>query len=378
MNVFNNFRSSLARHLVNYKGWQTTRKIIVIESDDWGSIRMPSKEIYDNLLKSGIRVDRCPYNRYDSLASEEDLSALFDVLTSFRDMNGNHPVITANTVVANPDFEKIKASGFKEYYYEPFTETLKRYPRHAKSFDLWQQGMNDKIFFPQFHGREHVNITLWLNLLQQNNSVFRQAFELGLWGLGKEIADTGKLNIQAAFDAFSHVDILEHKNIIKEGLNLFEAIFGYKSKSFIANNFIWDTTLNTVLAQNGIAILQGMKFQLMPILDFNKREMIRHYTGKKNEFDQIYLVRNCVFEPTQFSNSDNVAGCIKDIQNAFLWNRPAIITAHRLNFIGSINITNRNQNLAYLKILLSKILKMWPDIEFASSEKLGEIIRTNN
>lgn len=104
MNVFNNFRSSLARHLVNYKGWQTTRKIIVIESDDWGSIRMPSKEIYDNLLKSGIRVDRCPYNRYDSLASEEDLSALFDVLTSFRDMNGNHPVITANTVVANPDF----------------------------------------------------------------------------------------------------------------------------------------------------------------------------------------------------------------------------------------------------------------------------------
>ena len=155
-----------ARHLSNLPGWSTNRKIVVIESDDWGSIRMPSREVYDKLLKAGIRVDRCPYNRYDSLASEEDLSALFEILTQFRDKNGKQPAITANTVVANPDFEKIQASGFKEYFYEPFTETLKKHPAHQNSFNLWTQGMSEGIFQPQFHGREHVNLPLWLSLLQ--------------------------------------------------------------------------------------------------------------------------------------------------------------------------------------------------------------------
>jgi hypothetical protein len=62
-----------------------TRKIIVIESDDWGSIRMPSKEVYRSLLKKGLRVDQCPYNRYDSLASEDDLTGLFNVLMKYKD-----------------------------------------------------------------------------------------------------------------------------------------------------------------------------------------------------------------------------------------------------------------------------------------------------
>ena len=46
-----NFKNSLARHYVNFRGWNTKSKIVVIESDDWGSIRTPSKEIYNHLLK---------------------------------------------------------------------------------------------------------------------------------------------------------------------------------------------------------------------------------------------------------------------------------------------------------------------------------------
>lgn len=47
--------------IYKWRGWKTSRKIIVIESDDWGSIRMPSKEVYNSLLKQGIRVDKDDY-----------------------------------------------------------------------------------------------------------------------------------------------------------------------------------------------------------------------------------------------------------------------------------------------------------------------------
>ena len=89
-------------------GWRTKRHIVVIESDDWGSIRMPSIESYNRLLAAGIRVDKCHYCTNDTVASTDDLELLFEVLTSVKDKNGKAAVITANSLVANPDFDRIK------------------------------------------------------------------------------------------------------------------------------------------------------------------------------------------------------------------------------------------------------------------------------
>ena len=161
-------------------GWRTKRKIVVIESDDWGSVRMSSKDAISILSKKDHDFDNDLYGKYDSLASEEDLSALFEVLNTVKDKNGNPAVLTANTIMANPDFQKIKDSNFTEYHFELFTETLKRYPQHNNAFALWQEGMNNAIFHPQFHGREHVNIAKWLSALQNDDTISRDAFDLGV------------------------------------------------------------------------------------------------------------------------------------------------------------------------------------------------------
>ncbi len=57
----------IGRSLINLLGWRTSRKIVVIESDDWGSIRMPSHDVYTKCLKEGYPVDKNAYERYDSL-----------------------------------------------------------------------------------------------------------------------------------------------------------------------------------------------------------------------------------------------------------------------------------------------------------------------
>ena len=61
------------KNLSNIPSWRTNCKIVVFESDDWGSIRMPSKLAYSNLLKKGIGVDKSLYDTLDSLEKKEDL-----------------------------------------------------------------------------------------------------------------------------------------------------------------------------------------------------------------------------------------------------------------------------------------------------------------
>jgi hypothetical protein len=139
-----NIKSQIIKTLINIPGWRTKRKIVVIESDDWGSIGTPSRIVYEELLKRGFRVDTSNFSKYDNLASTEDLTLLFDVLQSVKDKNGNPAIITANTIVANPDFDKIESSDFTEYFYKPFTETLKEYgPLFKDAFDAWNKGMKN-------------------------------------------------------------------------------------------------------------------------------------------------------------------------------------------------------------------------------------------
>ena len=110
----NKYREHILRNIIKTFGYKTNRKIVVFESDDWGSIRMPSKLAYSNLLKKGIGVDKSLYDTLDSLEKKEDLEALFTVL---QDNKSDHslPIFTFNTVIQNPDFYKIKENNILSY-----------------------------------------------------------------------------------------------------------------------------------------------------------------------------------------------------------------------------------------------------------------------
>jgi hypothetical protein len=85
-------------------------------------------------------------------------------------------------------------------------------------------------------------------------------------------------------------------------------------------------------------------------------------------------VRNAYFEPFSDPSIDWVGSCLKDISKAFFWKIPAIISAHRVNFIGAIVPENRENNLMLLNRLLGSVLKTWPEVEFMTSDQLGTIM----
>ena len=368
-----NLKTLASHNFINILGYTTKRRIVIIESDDWGSIQMPSEETRIALDKKGCDVSH-PYYKYDSLATTEDLTYLFEVLSSIRDTKGNPAIITANTIMANPDFDKIKASDFTQYFYEPFTETLKKYSHCENSFHLWTQGIATKVWNPQFHGREHLNVLQWMNALKNNDKVTRLAFDYNFFGIGE---DSGiKINGGTYMRAFNETNTQSlpiQNEIIITGLALFENIFGYRSKSFIAPCYTWNKSIEKILAQNGIKYLQGMITQSSPI-KINRYKTKYHFIGQKNQFGQRYLIRNAFFEPSQNPNYDWIDDCLKRIDIAFYWNKPATISTHRLNFIGAIDSRNRYKNLTILKRLLQEIIKYWPNVEFMSSDQLGNLI----
>jgi len=47
---------------------------------------------------------------------------------------------------------------------------------------------------------------------------------------------------------------------------------------------------------------------------------------------------------------------------------------HRLNVIGAIDVKNRKDNLFLLKNLLTQIANRWPEVEFMSTDELGDLI----
>jgi hypothetical protein len=368
-----NYKQSFKRNLSNIPGKRIYRKIIVFESDDWGSIRMPSRVIFEDARKSGLDLeagDNRRFNRFDNLASSADLELLFELLSSVKDVTGRSVVFTPVSLVANPDFDKIKDSGFSVYFFEPFTETLKRFKGCEDSFMLWKEGIRNRLFVPQFHGREHLNVLVWLKALQEKDPDASKAFDFGLWGFYNK--HPRNVSFQAAFDLDDPQELEYHKSVILSGLELFEKLHGYSAKYFVPPNGPVNNMLLGTAAEKGIRFVSAAKIQSEALGNGRTRKVF-HWQGQLNRYKQRNITRNCFFEPS-FVGIDWVDSCMNDIRIAFKWRKPAIISTHRINYIGSLYPENRDNGLRELRKLLQAITKNWPEAEFMTTEELGNLI----
>ena len=359
----------LSQNLINIPGWRTARKLVVIESDDWGSIRMPSRGVYTRFIGRGFDIAGSEYNRIDTLESNDDLSMLFEILHSHKDSQGSTPVMTANFVMGNPDFDRIRESDFSQYFFEPVTETLQRYPNRDKVQGLWKQGLEAGIFRPQFHGREHVNVVRWMEALEKKSPEMMFTFDNRTTFSGD-----GDYNFMEVLDYNTPDDLIKMKESLAEGLDLFEKVFGFRSLSFIPPCYTWNSDVEETLHACGVRYIQGLVKQFIPTGTFEEYKTKIHFLGNQNVFGQYFLIRNAFFEPAISKQSDPVGECLNRIQIAFRWHKPAVIGTHRINFMGSLDEMNRADNLQSLNDLLHRIIKLWPDVEFISSDQLGDII----
>lgn len=353
----------------NYKDFRTSRHIVVFESDDWGSIRMSTKKDWDELLQLGYAVDKRPYERFDTLESPEDLEALFEVLSKHKDCHGNHPVITANMLMANPDFEKIKKSDFRNYSFEPIAETYKRYFGDTRALDLMRQGLDDGVFMPQFHGREHFNVAEWMQGLQAGDEDLLTAFKYGMCGIAPKSHPEQGNNMMVALRARNEEEQKQIEVGVNEGSRMFEEMWGFKSKTFVAPCYTWNEQIEKILADNGVELIQTSRMKRKAY-----HSSSRHcYSGQQNDFGQVYSIRNCKFEPATNEGGASIEALMSQIDKVFTQRKIAIISTHRINYVSGIDCSNRTKTLTILDGFLTQLLKEYPDTVFLSSDKLLEI-----
>lgn len=364
-------KQTIIHYLLNLPGWHTRRKLVVIESDDWGSIRMPDKKIREVLDDHPLIDASHGYCKYDTLASAQDLDALFSTLKAVKDMNGRSAVLTANCLVANPDFEKIKRNNFQSYNYESLEKTFDRY-KCLNALELWDEGRNEEIFIPQFHGREHLNVPFWLATLREGHEGVRKAFDYGVFGVSFKGIGRGQWNFQRAWDYHGAEDQRFVESALREGITSFQNRFGYGSLTAIAANYTWAPWQEHLLRQHGVLAMQGMSRQRLSQGENIKYEYRYRYTSVNKKKSLAFQQRNAFFEPSIKKSSDHVGECLSRIKIAFQMKKPAIIGSHRVNFIGVHEEKNREENLKMLKYLLQQVIRNWPDAEFMSAAELAK------
>lgn len=351
----------------NFKDFRTDRKIIVFESDDWGSIRVPSIDVKKQLIEKGYDMDARPYERYDTLETNEDIEALYNVLLKYKDTRGNHPIFTMNMVMANPDFNKIKENNFNEYFFEHVRDTYNEYDNSDKVLDLLKRGVDLGVVMPQSHGREHVNVLAWMDALRKQDEDAMCAFDFGMCGIFPRLQVEKGNQYQVAYKYKKNSDIDVIEKIVGEGLFLFDDYWGFKSKTFIAPCYTWDENIERKLCEGGVVLIQSSRSRRNTF--DNKVEYI--YSGQHNNLGQVYSIRNTKFEPSLTNDKDSeLNSLLNDIDKIFEEKKIAVISSHRINYVSRLSVGNRDATLGMLDIFLKKVIYKYPNVEFMSSDML--------
>jgi len=366
--IFNNIK--------NIWGWKTARKILVISVDDYGNVRLDSKEAREKMNQAGLKI-RSRFDALDAMETKEDLEILFDALTSVKDKNGRNAVFTPFALPCNIDFEKIASENYRKYEYELLPTTFKKLSEkdtlaYDGTWNLWKEGIEKGIMIPQFHGREHLNVKVLEEKLANKDVEVLTALRNRSY---TSISNSGysTINYTAAFDFWDSSENVDLRKILIDGLHQFRNAFGYKASHFMPPTSKIHESHLSVLKEEGINYIDTnlIHSQHQGLGNYAKSY---NFTGKKLKSGQINIVRNVVFEPTDVRGFDWVNYSLKQIEAAFCWRRPAIISSHRVNFCGYIDPNNRKIGIDALKELLKKVVKKWPDVEFMSANELGDLI----
>lgn len=351
------------------KSVRTKQKLIVIESDDWGSQRIPNVQVQNELIKSGIILSG-PYFKFDTLERLEDLENLESILKKIESKYNKKIVLTFNFIMENPDFEKIRQSNFKNYLGESFIKTYYNRDNNDLVWRKIQSLISDGFIHPQYHGREHLNTKHWLYELENSNKSFIIAFNHNCYAVDIKTDHTD--NILSSFQYNSLVEQKYVTDSIIDGHAKFTDIFGYVSKSIVIPRHVWHPDLNKIFAQCGVKYIQTSLSQY--VISSGDKHKISHHTGEVDSENNLkFIVRNIFFEPSYDPSYNWLAKSIQKIEWMFRLNIPVIISMHRINFVGGLHESNREKNLSLFFELLELIIKKYPEVKFVSSDQLLEL-----
>lgn len=353
------------------------RHILVIESDDWGSIRVPDKSVYDALNGQGAKLDRNYFTSNDTLESYDDILALLNMLKHHGDKNGKHPVITAFFTMRNADFNKIASNGMVTFFDESFITTSRNYAGNDHAIQLIRQAVTGGLFCPQLHCLNHLNTAAWMKDLRSKRQDTIMAFNNGMYGVGTNFEPHNPFGYMDAFHNRSEAELNSFQGILADAVSDFIEVFGHRPLAFTAPCYVWDPILEEYLHELGIKYISGANYQLIPQSgNWDELEKVKHPVGSQNKFGMTYLNRNADLELI-YGQEETISNAFRQVSAAFEQKKPAVVSIHRANFVDAIN-GKRDIHIKQFSDFIEKIQRKWPDVEFMSTIELGDVISGAN
>lgn len=347
-------------------GWRSKHPILVIESDDWGAEHIPGPETGKNLPENYLPGQS--RSNLDGLERPEDIDKLCDVLNQHKDKFGNAAVVTTNFVMTNADFSAIKENEFSLYAAKPIISGWNHEQDTEGMWKCYRRAIKDNLFVPQLHGERHFCPSKWLHRLRQKDRAALRAFECLMVGGEEDESGIGLQGMSPIYYAARNII----QQLVADGTETFRNVFGKDSITTIAPCYGWRSpeTEEALLARK-VCAMQGREYQHLP-----GGRMRTHYLGQIDKTGMLFLTRNCHLEPIPKGTS--VERCMREIEQAFRQGLPAIVCSHRINFTSRVAAGVRDKGLTQLNTVLSKVTKIFPDVEFLSSEQLALRIMAKN
>lgn len=359
-----NFRQPhTLRHQIDWHNFPA----VVIESDDWGACEYaPSHDVWVGERRSVSSEKFQPY--YNAkLESPEEMERFSNLLLNFSGSDGSPPIVTGFICLANPDFEKIEASDFREYH-DIFVD--KGFPaawNGAGVVESWRRAISRGVFAPEFHSRfHHSNAHNWLKQLRENpGGVARERFARGIYCQDQHDPEYGGMKP------------MEMAGWLAPAAAAFERTFGFKATAGVTSDA---TALTEILwAAHGIRTFCLRNFSIpggTPITyhtkPWNNQDANTPMGAWNAETDVIYLNRNIFFEPG-FNPDYSFDLTMKHVRAVWERNEPVVISTHRLNYV------NWDEEVAArgfceLRRLLEALSEV-PRIQFISTREAARIYR---
>lgn len=338
--------------------WRCREPVVVFESDDWGLERRACSEFLRAWGEPGEWAD-------EERETPEDLFRLYEVLELYRDPFGRPACFTANFVVANPDFNAIERDDFARYSDIPIDQ-LDGLPQ------AWREGLEQRVFFPQYHGRAHFWPERWLEDLRANAPGAREMFARHCHG-GLSLMNGQNWRYHSEyFDWHSGRERSgEELHLwLGEGLKVFKRTFGYSPRSVIMPHYLLTPRSARSWRAHGGEFVQGTDYRILRRAD-GLPCIISHVLGEQSSDGLLLLRRNVKFDPRPQRPDMGVDQAIRNIELSLSSRVPAVVDTHRINYTGLC----RDEGLEALAILL-RALKFYR-ARILTTVELAEAITQN-
>jgi len=303
-------------------------KAVVLESDDWGLCAwVPDDQAHRALAvlpafrsPAGLRYGR------STLESAADVISLAATLLEWRGGDGFPPVLQANTIVANPDYEAMISPLFEGD--SPPLKELPEVPSRWQRPGLWEAVRDADaagVWWAELHGLHHLPVTAWLTALRRAQNDARRAWE--------HQSPIGEL-VQAGGE-YGEAEPRELRaRDIRHAIEAFHRLFGRAPTSFCPPDYHTDAWFEQEAASLGLTTWQGKAEQAGRALPWLRRRWLGA-TFPNRDGARFLMPPRIAFEPTGDAAAPGKRGleaAVKAARAAWERSQPAVVSTHRMNY----------------------------------------------